>query len=320
MFGKKKMKVPFMVVLSFSRKSLAEIARNTVNDEQILAKVLKREASKFSVTDFKYFNFVNDDNKVYRVIFQVLMKDKEKLVKRLFTELKYAFDCSDIEIAYKQDFDFGKYHLKNGLARGEINTYSKPNNSYLDDVPTSKISPLSEIDKKVNPPVNDLNYTVASASNHEFISNTLETILNQNQNQNGFVNGNKKVENVINNNLSQDNWQNNQNQNFDKLEKEDLNQFVPNHTDYNSFNNQPFTNNSKQNTFNNNNINLVKNESFNHNSLENNNQSKPDFLDHKQDINTNASNYSNFTSNFQNNKFNNQSDIFENKEIVSEKN
>ncbi|MDE5841647.1 MAG: hypothetical protein K2H11_01575, partial [Malacoplasma sp.] len=311
MFGKKKMKVPFMVVLSFSRKSLAEIARNTINDEQILAKVLKREASKFTVTDFKYFNFVNDDNKVYRVIFQVLMKDKEKLIKILFSELKYAFDCSDIEITYKQDFDFGKYHLKNGLARGEINTYSKSNNSYLDDIPTSKISPLSEIDKKVNPPINDLNYTVASASNHEYISNTLETILNQNQNYNGFVNGNKKAENVINNNLSQDNWQNNQNQNFDKLfdklEKEDLNQFVQNHTDYNSFNNQPFTNNSKQNTFSNNNINLVKNESFNHNSLENNNQSKPDFLDHKQDINTTASNYSNFTSNFQNNKFNNQS-------------
>ncbi|MDE7075065.1 MAG: hypothetical protein K2O21_00325 [Malacoplasma sp.] len=319
MFGKKKMKVPFMVVLSFSRKSLAEIARNTVNDEQILAKVLKREASKFNVTDFKYFNFVNDDNKVYRVIFQVLMKDKEKLIKRLFTELKYAFDCSDIEIVYKQDFDFGKYHLKNGLARGEINTYSKPNNSYLDDIPTSKISPLSEIDKKVNPPVNDLNYTVASASNHEFISNTLETILNQNQNQNGFVNNNKKVENLANNNLNQNNWQNNQNQNFNKLEKEDLSQFVPNHTNY-GFNNQQPSNNNQQNVINNNNaVNTLKNENFNPNNLGNNNQFNPDFSNHNQNI-SGGNNSSNFASDFQNNKFSNQSEVFENKENISEKN
>ncbi len=320
MFGKKKIKVPFIVVLSFSRKSLAEIARNTVSDDQILNKVLKRESSKFNVSDFKYFNFVNDDNKVYRVIFQVLSKDKDKLIKRLFSEMKYAFDCSDIEIVQKQDFDFSKYNLRNGLVKGEINNFSKSNNSYLDEIPTSKISPLSEIDKKINPSINDLNnFAVASASNHEYISNTFETILNKNQNQNGFVNNDKKVKNLANNNLNQNNWQNHQNQNFNKLETEDLSQFVPNHTSY-SFNNQQPSNNSQQNVISNNNIvNTLKNENFNPNNLENNNQFNPDFSSHNQNISS-GNNSSNFASDFQNNKFSNQSKVFENKENISEKN
>lgn len=169
MFKKKNSKVPFVVVLSFSRITVAEIAKNTIKDEQILKKSLIRDKSQFDYSDFMFLNFVNDDDKVYRVIFQILMKNKEKMKQKLFTELKYMFDCSDIEIIYKQDFDFNKYNLKNGLVKGEIY-----NNSSFTNQENKNESLKDQKDVNNSDEIKKVSSPIANEQNKQYISEYMD--------------------------------------------------------------------------------------------------------------------------------------------------
>ena len=223
MFKKKNTKVPFVVVLSFSRITVAEIAKNTIKDDQILKKSLIRDKSHFDHSDFMFLNFVNDDDKVYRVIFQILMKNKEKMRQKLFAELKYMFDCSDIEIIYKQDFDFNKYNLKNGLVKGEIyNNSSFANqgnkNQGLKD---QKDIINSEEVKRVSSPI-------ANEQNKQYISEYLEP--NKLENLNPTIN-HQNIDDIGKKQISD--------QNNYVQKQEQLNQS-------NQINNQQFDNQVKQ--------------------------------------------------------------------------
>ncbi|WP_044891271.1 hypothetical protein [Malacoplasma penetrans] len=194
MFKKKKIKTPFVVVLSFSRRTVAEIAKNTLSDKQILDKKLLKEKSYFSSEDYTFFNFVNDDNKVFRVIFQLVMKEKEKNKKKLFSELKYMFDCSDIEIINKQDFDFSKYNV-NPLVRGEVHNFHTASKD--EKIEESKPSVKKEVQQSPN---------IATVANEKYIAQSLESNTNADnklnhyqQQNNNQLNGPQNLNSSINN-------------------------------------------------------------------------------------------------------------------------
>lgn len=220
MFKKKNTKVPFVVVLSFSRITVAEIAKNTIKDDQILKKSLIRDKSRFDHSDFMFLNFVNDDDKVYRVIFQILMKNKEKMKQKLFAELKYMFDCSDIEIIYKQDFDFNKYNLKNGLVKGEVynNSFTPNNQSQKNKDEVNKQQNLQKENNQQQVEQKKQIPTVASEQNKQYIDEFLEpnkmnniqapTINQQNIDEIGN-NKPQQLEHVQKNDQQQNNFDNN---------------------------------------------------------------------------------------------------------------
>lgn len=109
----KKTKIPFIVVMSFSRFTIAEVAKNYLKDKQLLEKILRFNRVSYKVKDFLFLSFINDANKVFRVLFQVVLKDKARKRKKLLHDLKVIFESSDIEIEKKQDFDFKRFNLKN---------------------------------------------------------------------------------------------------------------------------------------------------------------------------------------------------------------
>lgn len=245
MFKKKKMKTPFVVILSFSRRSIAEIAKNTLSDKQILESRLLREKSKLSSDDYTFFNFVDDDNKVFRVIFQVVMKEKEKFKKKLFTELKCMFDCSDVEIVNKQDFDFTKYNL-NPLLRSEMN-----NNLKVEEKNSSNNN--NNTNTNVNNNINNNNNVynnshsdepnITTLANEKFISKSLESNFDYDNKQNYYSQ------------VPQNNFQNNQNNLSLKEPNYPMNNnpnAFQNQKSYWSGNNNSNNNNSQNNNFPNN--------------------------------------------------------------------
>lgn len=130
-FGKKKTKEPFIVLMTFSKETLAEIAKNYLKEEQVLAKHIKMDKFNYNVKDFMYMNFINDDNKIFKVLFQVNIKDNQKEREKLSSFVEKVFMCNDAEIENKKDFNFDKLNLKHGLVKNDILIISKDNKQEL---------------------------------------------------------------------------------------------------------------------------------------------------------------------------------------------
>lgn len=127
MFGKKRMKEPFVVLMTFSKETLAEIAKNFLKEESVLSKILKKEKAKYEVRDFMYMNFINDDNKIFKVLFQINIKGTNKEIAKLQEFVEEVFECKDAKIENKKDFNFEKLNLKHGLIKNDILIISKDN-------------------------------------------------------------------------------------------------------------------------------------------------------------------------------------------------
>lgn len=127
MFGRKKQKEPFIIMMTFSKETLAEIAKNYLKEELILSKMLRKEKFKYDVRDFMYLNFINDDNKIFKVIFQINIKDNNKEKNKLTELVHEIFECKDFEIQNKKDFNFERFNLRHGLVKNDILIISKEN-------------------------------------------------------------------------------------------------------------------------------------------------------------------------------------------------
>lgn len=111
MFKKISLK-PYIVVLSFLKNSLAEIARNFLLEKEALDRIFKLNKLQKYQKDFMYIAFVNESDKVYRVIFQILLKQKPKDHVKYIKAFKQVFMCTDVELVNKLDFKYENYQIK----------------------------------------------------------------------------------------------------------------------------------------------------------------------------------------------------------------
>lgn len=163
-FGKKKVKEPFVVLMTFSRETYAEFAKNTLKEDQILAKIIKWGNYKYNPREFMYMNFINDDNKIFKVLFQVNIKDNAKEKERLSTFVEDVFDCNDIKIENKKDFNFQALNLKHGLVKNDILIISKDNKQELRPRNTNGAA-------STTPSINQMNANSDSAQKNDFLNN-----------------------------------------------------------------------------------------------------------------------------------------------------
>lgn len=95
---KSKPKINYYARLTYSKQTRAEVTKNLFKDKKMLDDVFSREKSYFKSDDFTYLNFENDDNKVFKIFLVASIKDSPKVYSKLESDLKYIFDCNDIEI------------------------------------------------------------------------------------------------------------------------------------------------------------------------------------------------------------------------------
>lgn len=101
-FSRKNIRESLIVILTYSKKTYAEITKNYLIEEILLNKILKKEKSSFISNDFTYMTFVNDQEKIFRVIFQIDVKKNNKKVQELITKLcEQVFECKDVFIVEK---------------------------------------------------------------------------------------------------------------------------------------------------------------------------------------------------------------------------
>lgn len=126
MFKRKRIKEPYIVVMTFLKETLAEIAKNYLKEEFILSKMISKCKLSFDVRDFMYLFYINDRNKTFKVIFQYNTTGSEKEILRLRELISKVFECRNYEIENKKDFNFEKYNLGSGLAKDNIIINSDP--------------------------------------------------------------------------------------------------------------------------------------------------------------------------------------------------
>ena len=165
MFGvKNKDKVRFVVVMKFTRRPTAEIAKNILDDEHELTKKLLKEKSKFTKNDFIFGNFSNKDKELFTIIFQVMLKNKESHIDKLKQELNNLFDSNDIYVVPREAFDFAEYGIKNPTIKGDINL-SDNSKKHQNDASIAKATNQQYIDNTFNGNNSNHNTAIESESN-----------------------------------------------------------------------------------------------------------------------------------------------------------
>lgn len=183
MFGKNKAKEPFVVLMIFSKETLAEIAKNYLKEEIILKKIIKSAKIKYDTKDFMYMNFINDDNKLFKVIFQINLVDSGKEKNKLSKFVKEVFECDEVEIENKKDFNFEKLNLKHGLVKNDILIISKDNKqelnmNFIDEVDIRKNNSNPDINSAQDIPNENVNNDLDSYNFDNVIAKN-EQVINQ---------------------------------------------------------------------------------------------------------------------------------------------
>lgn len=125
LFSRKNVKESLIVILTYSKKTYAEITKNYLIEEILLNKILKREKSKFISSDFTFMTFVNDQEKIFRVIFQIDVKKNSKKVQELITKLcEQVFECKDVFIVEKNQIaDVSEFCRKYEINYSDISSH-----------------------------------------------------------------------------------------------------------------------------------------------------------------------------------------------------
>lgn len=125
LFSRKNVKESLIVILTYSKKTYAEITKNYLIEEILLNKILKREKSNFVSNDFTFMTFVNDQEKIFRVIFQIDVKKNNKKVQELITKLcEQVFECKDVFIVEKNQIaDVSEFCRKYEINYSDISSH-----------------------------------------------------------------------------------------------------------------------------------------------------------------------------------------------------
>lgn len=125
LFSRKNVKESLIVILTYSKKTYAEITKNYLIEEILLNKILKREKSKFISNNFTFMTFVNDQEKIFRVIFQIDVKKNSKKVQELITKLcEQVFECKDVFIVEKNQIaDVSEFCRKYEINYSDISSH-----------------------------------------------------------------------------------------------------------------------------------------------------------------------------------------------------
>lgn len=203
MFGKKRGKEPFIVTMTFSKETFAEVAKNFLKEELLMSKVIKSQKAKYDVRDFMYMNFINDDNKLFIVIFQINIKDNVKERNKLSNFVQEVFECKDAKIENKKDFNFDRLNLKHGLVKNDILIISKDNKQQVKSkFEENNFQPRNYVNEQMNNNSNnDYNFNNVIGKNLQNNNNNFNNMNNngiyqgQNQNQQNFNNNIRSQEN-----------------------------------------------------------------------------------------------------------------------------
>lgn len=156
-FSRKNIKESLIVILTYSKKTYAEITKNYLLEEILLSKILKREKYSFISNDFTYITFVNDHEKIFRVVFQIDVKKNNKKVQELITKLcEQVFECKDVFIVEKNQIaDVSEFCRKYEMNYSDISSHFQGDSNIQvkqEHISKHVSKPVQNIEQKVSEP------------------------------------------------------------------------------------------------------------------------------------------------------------------------